>query len=195
MRWRRRAIPLHRAGRDGRLRGRRDVHGTRLSRPPRVARGDARRPPAPDATASTRCGLPKPPPHTACAPAGWPPNSMICVPAPRHRIALGRSTFRCPGLDVAPRCHHRRSRRRALPGLAGKPSATCTAASRSCWSPAIRSSAGGRSAPGALHHARRLLTRSSGIGKVLATSVVVRLMALAVPIADRRDRGSDRARR
>ncbi|WP_006246746.1 peptidase domain-containing ABC transporter [Mycolicibacterium tusciae] len=43
-------------------------------------------------------------------------------------------------------------------------------------------SAGGRRAPGALHHARRLMTRSSGIGKVLATSVVVRLMALAVPI-------------
>jgi ATP-binding cassette, subfamily B, bacterial len=42
--------------------------------------------------------------------------------------------------------------------------------------------AGGRAAPGALHHARRLLTPSSGIGKVLATSVVVRLMALAVPV-------------
>lgn len=41
---------------------------------------------------------------------------------------------------------------------------------------------GGRRAPGALHHARRLMTRSSGIGRVLATSVVVRLMALAVPI-------------
>jgi ATP-binding cassette, subfamily B, bacterial len=40
---------------------------------------------------------------------------------------------------------------------------------------------GGRAAPGALHHARRLLTRSGGLGKVLATSVVVRLMALAVP--------------
>jgi len=43
-------------------------------------------------------------------------------------------------------------------------------------------SAGGRKAPGAIHHARRLMTRSKGIGKVLATSVVVRLMALAVPI-------------
>jgi ATP-binding cassette, subfamily B, bacterial len=41
---------------------------------------------------------------------------------------------------------------------------------------------GGRAAPGALFHARRLLTRSKGIGKVLATSVVVRLMALAVPV-------------
>jgi ABC-type bacteriocin/lantibiotic exporter with double-glycine peptidase domain len=41
---------------------------------------------------------------------------------------------------------------------------------------------GGTRAPGALHHARRLMTRSSGIGSVLATSVVVRLMALAVPI-------------
>jgi ATP-binding cassette, subfamily B, bacterial len=42
--------------------------------------------------------------------------------------------------------------------------------------------AGGQAALGALHHARRLLTRSSGLGKVLATSVVVRLMALAVPV-------------
>ncbi|MFH5230774.1 peptidase domain-containing ABC transporter [Antrihabitans spumae] len=42
--------------------------------------------------------------------------------------------------------------------------------------------AGGRRAPGALHHARRLLTRSSGIGSVLATSVVVRVMAMAVPV-------------
>jgi ABC-type bacteriocin/lantibiotic exporter with double-glycine peptidase domain len=43
-------------------------------------------------------------------------------------------------------------------------------------------SAGGRAAAGAWHHARRLLGRSSGIGRVLATSVVVRVMALAVPI-------------
>ncbi|HTQ21789.1 peptidase domain-containing ABC transporter [Mycobacterium sp.] len=43
-------------------------------------------------------------------------------------------------------------------------------------------STGGRAAPGALHHARRLLARSSGIGRVLATSVVVRVMALAVPV-------------
>lgn len=43
-------------------------------------------------------------------------------------------------------------------------------------------STGGRAAPGALHHARRLLTRSRGIGKVLATSMVVRAMALAVPV-------------
>lgn len=43
-------------------------------------------------------------------------------------------------------------------------------------------STGGRKPPGAIHHARRLMTRSRGIGKVLATSVVVRLMALAVPI-------------
>jgi ABC-type bacteriocin/lantibiotic exporter with double-glycine peptidase domain len=42
--------------------------------------------------------------------------------------------------------------------------------------------AGGQTAPGALHHARRLLNRSSGLGKVLATSVVVRLMALSVPL-------------
>ncbi|BBZ73423.1 peptidase domain-containing ABC transporter [Mycobacterium paraseoulense] len=42
--------------------------------------------------------------------------------------------------------------------------------------------AGGRRAPGALHHARRLLARSTGIGRVLATSVVVRVMALAVPV-------------
>ena len=41
---------------------------------------------------------------------------------------------------------------------------------------------GGPKPPGALHHARRLMTRSTGIGKVLGTSVVVRLMALAVPI-------------
>jgi ABC-type bacteriocin/lantibiotic exporter with double-glycine peptidase domain len=47
--------------------------------------------------------------------------------------------------------------------------------------PAEAFEAGGRAAPGALHHARRLLTRSTGLGKVLATSVVVRLMALAVP--------------
>lgn len=42
--------------------------------------------------------------------------------------------------------------------------------------------AGGRPGHGAWHHARRLLTSSTGIGKVLATSVVVRVMALAVPI-------------
>ena len=42
--------------------------------------------------------------------------------------------------------------------------------------------AGGRRVPGALHHARRMLVHSSGIGKVLATSVVVRLMVLAVPV-------------
>ncbi|OJZ76249.1 lantibiotic ABC transporter permease [Mycobacterium paraffinicum] len=42
--------------------------------------------------------------------------------------------------------------------------------------------AGGRKPPGALHHARRLLARSNGIGHVLATSVVVRVMALAVPV-------------
>jgi len=41
---------------------------------------------------------------------------------------------------------------------------------------------GGRASPGALHHARRLLTRSSGIGKVLATSAVLRLLALAGPV-------------
>lgn len=41
---------------------------------------------------------------------------------------------------------------------------------------------GGRRAPGALHHAGRLLRRSSGIGRVLSTSVLVRMMALAVPI-------------
>lgn len=42
--------------------------------------------------------------------------------------------------------------------------------------------AGGRPGHGAWHHARRLLTSSTGIGKVLAASVVVRIMALAVPI-------------
>jgi ATP-binding cassette, subfamily B, bacterial len=42
--------------------------------------------------------------------------------------------------------------------------------------------AGGRKPPGAFHHARRLLGRSSGIAHVLATSVVVRVMALAVPV-------------
>src|SRR6516164_11294708 len=42
--------------------------------------------------------------------------------------------------------------------------------------------AGGRRTPGALHHARRMLVRSSGIGKVLATSVAVRMMVLAVPV-------------
>ena len=41
---------------------------------------------------------------------------------------------------------------------------------------------GGRPGHGALHHARRLITSSTGIGKVLATSVVVRIMALAVPV-------------
>jgi ATP-binding cassette, subfamily B, bacterial len=41
---------------------------------------------------------------------------------------------------------------------------------------------GGRRAPGAVYHARRLMTHSKGIGKVLATSVVVRVMALAVPV-------------
>jgi len=48
--------------------------------------------------------------------------------------------------------------------------------------PADTFAPGGRAAPGALHHARRLLARSSGIGRVLATSVVVRVMALAVPV-------------
>jgi ATP-binding cassette, subfamily B, bacterial len=47
--------------------------------------------------------------------------------------------------------------------------------------PADKFSTGGRAAPGAFHHARRLLTHSRGIGMVLATSVVVRVMALAVP--------------
>lgn len=42
--------------------------------------------------------------------------------------------------------------------------------------------AGGQRPPGAVHHARRLLSRSSGLGRVLATSVVVRVMALAVPV-------------
>jgi ATP-binding cassette subfamily B protein len=42
--------------------------------------------------------------------------------------------------------------------------------------------AGGRAAPSAVHLARQLLLRSSGIGRVLATSVVVRIMALAVPV-------------
>ena len=42
--------------------------------------------------------------------------------------------------------------------------------------------AGGQRVPGALHHARRMLVHSTGIGKVLATSVVVRLMVLAVPV-------------
>lgn len=41
---------------------------------------------------------------------------------------------------------------------------------------------GGSRPPGALHHARKMLARSSGIGRVLATSVVVRMMALAVPV-------------
>jgi ATP-binding cassette, subfamily B, bacterial len=41
---------------------------------------------------------------------------------------------------------------------------------------------GGRRAPGALRHARRMLTHSIGIGRVLAASVVVRVMALAVPV-------------
>jgi len=48
--------------------------------------------------------------------------------------------------------------------------------------PADGFTTGGRSAPGALHHARRMLARSSGLGRVLATSVVVRMMALAVPV-------------
>jgi ATP-binding cassette subfamily B protein len=48
--------------------------------------------------------------------------------------------------------------------------------------PAATFAAGGRRPPGAVHHARRMLTGSSGIGRVLATSVVVRLMALAVPV-------------
>lgn len=42
--------------------------------------------------------------------------------------------------------------------------------------------AGGRPAHGVLHHARRLLSSSTGMGKVLATSVVVRVMALALPV-------------
>jgi ABC-type bacteriocin/lantibiotic exporter with double-glycine peptidase domain len=42
--------------------------------------------------------------------------------------------------------------------------------------------AGGRRPQGVVHHARRVLASSTGIGKVLATSVVVRLMALAVPV-------------
>ncbi len=48
--------------------------------------------------------------------------------------------------------------------------------------PATSFATGGRKPPGAIHHARRMLTRSSGIAHVLASSVVVRLMALAVPI-------------
>ena len=48
--------------------------------------------------------------------------------------------------------------------------------------PATTFAAGGRRAPGAVHHARRMLSGSTGIGRVLATSVVVRLMALAVPV-------------
>jgi ATP-binding cassette subfamily B protein len=48
--------------------------------------------------------------------------------------------------------------------------------------PAATFAAGGRRAPGAVHHARRMLSGSTGIGRVLATSVVVRLMALAVPV-------------
>lgn len=48
--------------------------------------------------------------------------------------------------------------------------------------PTAEFTTGGRVAPGALRHARRLLNRSSGIGRVLGTSVVVRLMALAVPV-------------
>jgi ATP-binding cassette, subfamily B, bacterial len=48
--------------------------------------------------------------------------------------------------------------------------------------PSEKFETGGTVAPGVMHHARRLLTRSSGLGKVLATSVVVRLMALAVPV-------------
>lgn len=41
---------------------------------------------------------------------------------------------------------------------------------------------GGQAATGALQHARRLVASSNGLGKVLATSVVVRVMALAVPV-------------
>jgi ABC-type bacteriocin/lantibiotic exporter with double-glycine peptidase domain len=48
--------------------------------------------------------------------------------------------------------------------------------------PAATFASGGRRAPGAVHHARRMLRGSTGIGRVLATSVVVRLMALAVPV-------------
>jgi len=48
--------------------------------------------------------------------------------------------------------------------------------------PAATFASGGRRAPGAVHHARRMLSGSTGIGRVLATSVVVRLMALAVPV-------------
>lgn len=42
--------------------------------------------------------------------------------------------------------------------------------------------AGGRAARGPLHHARRLMRSAPGMGKVLASSVVVRVMALAVPV-------------
>ena len=55
--------------------------------------------------------------------------------------------------------------------------------------------AGGRRAPGAVHHARLLLTRSSGIGKVLATSVVVQNNGPRRPGLDRRGRRSSRAER
>ena len=48
--------------------------------------------------------------------------------------------------------------------------------------PSAEFETGGQAAHGALYHARRLLTRSNGLGKVLGTSVVVRLMALAVPV-------------
>jgi ABC-type bacteriocin/lantibiotic exporter with double-glycine peptidase domain len=48
--------------------------------------------------------------------------------------------------------------------------------------PSAEFTAGGRATNGAWQHALRLLRRSSGLGKVLATSVVVRLMALAVPV-------------
>ncbi|MBU3748871.1 MAG: peptidase domain-containing ABC transporter [Mycobacterium sp.] len=42
--------------------------------------------------------------------------------------------------------------------------------------------AGGRPALGVLHYMRRLMASATGIGKILATSVVVRVMALAVPV-------------
>lgn len=41
---------------------------------------------------------------------------------------------------------------------------------------------GGRPQPGAFHHLRRLTNSSSDLGRLLATSVVVRVMALGVPV-------------
>ena len=107
--------PVRRAGRDGRLRCRGAGHGARLPRPPRVAGRDARghrhrarrHQRAADRRSRRVLRIARPRSgHRARRSAGI---------TPRHCIALGRSAFRCPGVDVTARRHRRRPDGRPLP--------------------------------------------------------------------------------